>query len=871
MPTLEDSIEKLKALHELRGDAADLHAKAIKYLSSDGPRDEVRIDDDGDVTRFVGNATQLRALQHVRPEEGSTDLRERRVVLLERLNRLKPAMLLPTISDISRRPRTSGEDSPHEHLPLFTAARVFLALVSVPGQALQCPGLYCYYTILRAFYTATPPEFTSGGVRAGDRGRATAYMTGECAYALVELQHSLIRTAEVLERIGVWKEATDRARHERIPRTWGIHEQRRATNALRVDVLVRRRDLAFDPSGLESMLDCHDEAVLSISEEAIRNAIVTAIETNLAAFGVAIRECCKAREPERSASPSPRDAERTESAHLTASRGLESGMDATRTILAAITDLHWEKAATTLRAEANRVQKILQAAESYLMSVLDRELARSASQEKENRCDYPELAFAAAGYGRLVYGEFRRDRRDTEWDDPRLKRAALILAEGLAFNGRFPPGRPIAVTRRGYRLDIIGAQITRAVAEILRNADVAFAPSVVRAMLRLFWDTQDPDKGGFGHEENATIEPELWTTALCALALECVVDMLNHTIRHEVTKHFKVRWPRELKVSLDTVMHSDVGLSVQTKRPSCSEVLERLRDHILGLTTKQPSLFSLILYGPPGTGKTTIVEALAASTDCPLIEITPSDLIEGGQDQVERRARIVFDALSMISDSVILFDEFDSVLRQRRPGQQIINIFEFLTPGMLPKLKALNDAAGKRRVAYVLTTNLIGDLDDAAIRDGRFDFKLGIYPPDVLSRAGRLISEVIRFNASRKVLDALDSRSLDRIATVVGRTARGGMTKIGKPGWLTAPKKENPGPKTPFRFIETGNASDLPDRVESEKEWCEAKPQAPNGSTLTEWREWGWVEDWDKNLDDDHDISWSELQRALATPPLLRA
>src|SRR5438067_795236 len=120
---------------------------------------------------------------------------------------------------------------------------------------------------------------------------------------------------------------------------------------------------------------------------------------------------------------------------------------------------------------------------------------------------------------------------------------------------------------------------------------------------------------------------------------------------------------------------------------------------------------------------------------------------------------------------------------------------------MLPKLKALNDAAGKRRIAYVLTTNLIGDLDDAAIRDGRFDFKLGIYPPDVLSRAGRIVSEVIRFSASRKRLDALKSASLDRIATVVGRTARGGMTQIGKPGWLTAPKKEGPGPRTPFRFI----------------------------------------------------------------------
>jgi ATP-dependent 26S proteasome regulatory subunit len=54
---------------------------------------------------------------------------------------------------------------------------------------------------------------------------------------------------------------------------------------------------------------------------------------------------------------------------------------------------------------------------------------------------------------------------------------------------------------------------------------------------------------------------------------------------------------------------------------------------------------------------------------------------------------------------------------------------------MLPKLKALHDAAKKGRVVYLLATNLVGDLDEAAIRAGRFDAEVGLYPPDLLSRA----------------------------------------------------------------------------------------------------------------------------------------
>ena len=67
--------------------------------------------------------------------------------------------------------------------------------------------------------------------------------------------------------------------------------------------------------------------------------------------------------------------------------------------------------------------------------------------------------------------------------------------------------------------------------------------------------------------------------------------------------------------------------------------------------------------------------------------------------------------------------------------------FEFLTASMLTRLADLQEAADDNGVAYVLATNFVGRLDDAAIRAGRFEEKVGVYDPDPASRLCRLIEQ----------------------------------------------------------------------------------------------------------------------------------
>ena len=134
--------------------------------------------------------------------------------------------------------------------------------------------------------------------------------------------------------------------------------------------------------------------------------------------------------------------------------------------------------------------------------------------------------------------------------------------------------------------------------------------------------------------------------------------------------------------------------------------------------------YSAILFGPPGTGKTSIAHALADNLKYRFVEIGPGDFLKHGIDGVFAQGDEIFRRLMLADNAVVLFDELDELVLQRKPGEDKLS--RFLTTYMLPWLQRLRS---KKEVIFLFTTNNIDYFDQAIKRVGRFDIVLPIGPP----------------------------------------------------------------------------------------------------------------------------------------------
>jgi transitional endoplasmic reticulum ATPase len=120
----------------------------------------------------------------------------------------------------------------------------------------------------------------------------------------------------------------------------------------------------------------------------------------------------------------------------------------------------------------------------------------------------------------------------------------------------------------------------------------------------------------------------------------------------------------------------------------------------------------LCLYGPPGTGKTAFGHWLAAQLGMPLLVRRASDLMSAYLGETEQAIARAFRQATQ-DGAVLLIDEVDSFLQDRRSAQrswEVSQVNEMLTQ--------MESFAG----VFIASTNLMGQLDQAALR--RFDLSV---------------------------------------------------------------------------------------------------------------------------------------------------
>lgn len=175
---------------------------------------------------------------------------------------------------------------------------------------------------------------------------------------------------------------------------------------------------------------------------------------------------------------------------------------------------------------------------------------------------------------------------------------------------------------------------------------------------------------------------------------------------------------------------------------------------------------NILLHGPPGTGKSFLATALAGEVDLPFVSLSGQDVTSKYINESATTVRTLFDEARALAEAhggaVLFIDEIDAVLATRDAGNAHAEdskvVTEFLTQ--------LHTTGERADIVVIGATNRLDALDRAAIRNGRFDAKLRIGPPDDATRVAILQAQLADRPATvtEAELDAIASETAGLVA-----------------------------------------------------------------------------------------------------------
>jgi cell division protease FtsH len=202
----------------------------------------------------------------------------------------------------------------------------------------------------------------------------------------------------------------------------------------------------------------------------------------------------------------------------------------------------------------------------------------------------------------------------------------------------------------------------------------------------------------------------------------------------------KMYMPSQVKVNFDSVAGAD-------------EAKEELVDVVDFL--KNPQKFNrlgaklprgVLLIGEPGNGKTLLAKAVAGEANVPFFSASGSEFVEKYVGVGAARVRELFTSARRHAPAIIFIDEIDAVGRSRGGADGGHEEREQTLNQLLIEMDGFETSSTP--LIVIGATNRVDILDKALLRPGRFDKKVEVPYPDLMSR-----KKILLVHAKDKKID----------------------------------------------------------------------------------------------------------------------